>query len=391
MHVLKYGRDLMAILILLLLLAPIFVSSSRAESSANNESPALALVFQDDFAKLEKETGAWLKSYSEGAITGDAFFKLFHSILPTHTGLEYESHFRKWIEKYPQSYAANLLTGMYYLNLAWTRRGSSFANQTTQKQFDDFAKYLLRAEHYLLKSTGQYAKPYPSYCYLIATAKGLSNGKGAEYYSNAVGIDPAAYEARSRILEQFSPKWGGSFALLDEFNAIAKQSLMSDSDKKRIEARVYLLKGERMQSEENYVAAIEFYRKAYYASPGEEFLWTLNRAGTIAQDADLDEQAIALFSEAISAEKNPNTYALTHRGAMYEAKKKNLEKAFSDFKVAAEAGDSWAQNRIGWWYLTGIYVAKDYAAAEQYFLRAAAQGNDTAKENLKMLARLRVQ
>lgn len=391
MHALKYTRNLMAMLILISSTTSIFASSSSAESFANKENPALALVVQDDFAKLEKETGVWLKSYSEGAITGDAFYRLFDSILPAEVGLTYESHFRKWIEKYPQSYAANLVTGRYYLNLAWTRRGTSLANQTTQKQFDDFAKYLPLAELYLLKSTGQYAKPYPSYCYLMATARGMGNDKGAEYYSKAVGIDPVAYKARRNMLERFSPKWGGSFALLDEFNAIAKQSLMSDSDKKRIEAEVFSLKGQQMQFDENYLAAIEFYRKAYYASPGDEFLWALNRAATIAQEAEHDERAIALFSEVISVDKNPNTYALTHRGAIYEEKKKNLDKAFADFKAAAEAGDSWAQNRIGWWYLTGVYVAKDYAVAEQFFLRAAAQGNNTAKENLKMLGRLRTQ
>jgi TPR repeat protein len=57
--------------------------------------------------------------------------------------------------------------------------------------------------------------------------------------------------------------------------------------------------------------------------------------------------------------------------------------------ASAEAGDSWAQNRVGWWYMTGNGVEKNYDLAEVYFYKAAAKGNASAKSNLKSLELLR--
>jgi TPR repeat protein len=114
-------------------------------------------------------------------------------------------------------------------------------------------------------------------------------------------------------------------------------------------------------------------------------LWRLIEAGRIAWRADYVDQAIALYGEVIEIDAS-NTEARRSRGELLEEKKKDLKAALSDYKVAAENGNGWTLNRIGWWYMTGNGVPKDFDAAKGYFEKAAATGNETAKANLKDLA-----
>ena len=105
-------------------------------------------------------------------------------------------------------------------------------------------------------------------------------------------------------------------------------------------------------------------------------------------DGGFKDLALSRFNELIKAHpKYERGY--TQRGFLYETNYKNDEKAFEDYLVAADLGSSWAQNRIGWWYMAGKYVALDYDKAELWLNRAAAQKNQTAIENLRNLEKLR--
>ena len=57
--------------------------------------------------------------------------------------------------------------------------------------------------------------------------------------------------------------------------------------------------------------------------------------------------------------------------------------AISLYRQAAEQGDAWSQFRLGRCYAYGDGVTKDYTQAEQWYRKAAEQGNKNAKNNLK--------
>jgi len=63
----------------------------------------------------------------------------------------------------------------------------------------------------------------------------------------------------------------------------------------------------------------------------------------------------------------------------------NYEKAFREWRPAAEAGDAWAQNDLGWLYEHGEGVAQDYAEAAKWYRLAAEQGDAYAQNNLGWL------
>ena len=57
----------------------------------------------------------------------------------------------------------------------------------------------------------------------------------------------------------------------------------------------------------------------------------------------------------------------------------------SDYFQAAEQGDAEAQFSLGYCYENGLGVTKSIVNAKKWYKKAAAQGDDNAKEALKKL------
>jgi len=58
---------------------------------------------------------------------------------------------------------------------------------------------------------------------------------------------------------------------------------------------------------------------------------------------------------------------------------KGLELDISSLKLQARAGDAKAQYKLGWSYMTGSGVAKDYEKALNWYNNAAKQGSADAE------------
>ena len=79
-----------------------------------------------------------------------------------------------------------------------------------------------------------------------------------------------------------------------------------------------------------------------------------------------EKKAIAYFKKAI---KEDYVYAHNNIGKIYE-KRANLKEAYEHYIVSANLEESWASNKIGKWYLDGIYVEKNQKKAYEYFNKA---------------------
>jgi Sel1 repeat len=112
----------------------------------------------------------------------------------------------------------------------------------------------------------------------------------------------------------------------------------------------------------------------------------LVRRGVKKNELGDKDGAIADYTDAIEFANAPADvvgHALCQRGYLFETHRKDDARAMQDYLAAAERGNSWAQNKVGWWYLTGTELTKNVERAEHYFRLAAAQGNDEATQNLK--------
>ncbi len=115
-----------------------------------------------------------------------------------------------WVKKYPSSYQAFLVRGIYNENLAWKRRGTKYAKDTTKEQFDGFDFFLQKSIEDLKLSVKLKPDLGPAYWYLVETHMGLG-GKDkeiAEYYKAGIDIDPASYHIRFILYSCLKTKMG---------------------------------------------------------------------------------------------------------------------------------------------------------------------------------------
>ena len=75
----------------------------------------------------------------------------------------------------------------------------------------------------------------------------------------------------------------------------------------------------------------------------------------------------------------------TNSGGYFGSGTQSPEEKFAEVKQKAESGSSKDQLSLGRMYHNGVGVAKDDAKAEEWWKKAAAQGNEMAKEALKNL------
>lgn len=387
MRIIKGFMGVLALLSAGLSAAEVASSEPGQASVLAEAGPALDVstkLAAEKYAELEKDFAPVLNAYLAGSATEDNLAPKFAAPAGT-PGLE--SRLDGWVKAYPASYSARLSRGLYRVADAWRSRGDKFSDRTTDAQLKGFTDGLNQAAADLNASIKLYAKPVWSYTALIQISRGLGGKRddARQLLDKVLTIDPQAYGPRMEYQIMLTPKWGGSVDLMEGFARECRQSAMSKQNKDRIEAWHHAYLGEDALMERDYRRASDEYLKAYDAGHEPRRLF---QSGQAAMDGSLVNLAFQRFDALVKVHPQ-YPFGYNKRGWLYESQFKSDEKAFKDYLASAELGNSYAQNRVGWWYMTGRSVPKNYDQAELYFRRAAAQNNDTAVANLKSLKALR--
>lgn len=352
------------------------------EGDTRLDTEAYYLLFNRDYKTLEQRFNSYLDAYAVGKITAEEISVRFDRFRRT-PGLE--AQFNEWINAYPKSYSARLARGIYHVANAWVLRGGKFASETSDDQLQRFKDELKNAQSDIEASLGLFSRPIESYRYLIRISKGLSLGKEREFLDEALKIDPKAFYPRSEYLNAITPKWGGNNDLMAEFIRASKMTQLNAKLMSRLESEYYSYLADQAQFDKDFKMASAYYLKSHmvYSNPS-----ILHKSGKAANDGGFKDIAFSLFDELVTKHAKYQ-FGFTERGYLYESYFKDYDKAIKDYLVASDLGNSWAQNRLGWFYMTGTHVKIDLVKAEQYLIMAARQNNKTASENLVILNNLK--
>jgi tetratricopeptide (TPR) repeat protein len=135
---------------------------------------------------------------------------------------------RMWTDQYPQSFFAQLTAGLFYQQQAGNARGSQTISKTSGNQLSEMSKRDEKAIAYLKKAMqlDPHSALPQSILLGIAAREGQAAGKTAEEWLQAANqADPKNLAARIQATNFLSPRWGGSFELLDQMVQQAKKSL----------------------------------------------------------------------------------------------------------------------------------------------------------------------
>jgi len=352
--------------------------AGQSKKHSKNSNDTYEMLVNKRYEQLEQKYNIYLQSYLNKMITAEELgweFDDFHKIQGV------EILFDEWVSAYPTSYSARLARSIYLLDDGFSRRGGKFANETTDKQHQEFKGQLEKARLDLVQSLKLFSRPIVSYTVLIRISYCLSLGRERAFLGAALAIDSKAFQPRAEYLYSLTPKWGGNPLLMKKFIDESKISALDRIWMDKLEGHYFQYLAEQATYDKDYRNASYYYLKSFNLNNKPEILL---ESGKVAEDGNLKDLALSRYEELVK--KYPNyVYGLTYRGHIYEVHLKDYDKALKDYISAADLGDSWAQNKVGLWYMTGDHVSADLQVSTKYFSMAAKQNNRHAIKNLKSL------
>lgn len=156
------------------------------------------------------------------------------------TGLSIERLIEEWVTTTPDDYQPYLARAMYNRSKGWDARGGKWASETEKKRFDEMNAYFKRASDDLAVVLEKNKQVIVSYYALINMMRTTADNKGIlQVLQAAIAVNPNTYYVRRMAMYSLTPRWGGSFELMQAIAAEAKQHSTNNPHLKQLEGQVY--------------------------------------------------------------------------------------------------------------------------------------------------------
>ncbi len=147
-----------------------------------------------------------------------------------HQASRSENIVRMWIDQRPTSFFAQLFAGMFYEDKAQSARGHGYAASVRPEQLQSMKKYSEQANAHLQKAISLDPKSALPHAFLIVLSgrgEPVGGRTALQWQEAANQVDPKNMAARIQSMNYLSPRWSGSFEILDKVAADADKSLSS--------------------------------------------------------------------------------------------------------------------------------------------------------------------
>lgn len=346
---------------------------------------ARALVCEGDVARLESYFQQRHREYEAGVIDGGQLLWSYDQLWQPFPYAKLE----EWLKRYPDSYPAHLALSEALIHRAHRVNGSGAPWYMTPQKL--FATYSLRrqADSYLHRSLALNRKPYLSYYYLIradrlthpASSRSVSvvpRPAAKEYLEKAAQLDGPAFVARAAYMISLQPVWGGNAKAMRRHYEDSLNVGLTDGQLARFRAMVLFEESRLMDVDKQAEARLKLAVEANTLDEDGRYLrdiiWLKVRAKRWADAMpDLDR----------AMELDPrDEWARRYRGTALFALNRHAE-AYKEFRICADKGDAFSQNKVGWYLTMGVGVPQNKHEGAQWFAKAAAGGDKDGINNLK--------
>jgi hypothetical protein len=332
----------------------------------------------------------------------------------------------QWKKEIPNSFSAALSSGVYYVQLAHAKRGTEFATSTSREQivamhqeldkavseFNNAMRInpnsalpvagLISASKLAGKSQHRLSLLLDRAIIEFSDAKRINQNSTlpvaalnwiaklaakSQHVSSLLlvseQIDPNNLSARLEAIKAFNPKWGGSAELLTTAVNRAQLHQIKQPQLNFLQYSAYMeLANYYDFSSKEKTRAIEYYRLASELCESAAPWRGIADAAFVLQDWEVRKTA---STKVIFYYPNSGI-DIFNRGWAHE-QLGQFQQAIKDYEAAAERGNDWAQNNLGWMLFEGKHANQDLQRAKLLFAASAAQGNSKAKWNLESVNR----
>jgi tetratricopeptide (TPR) repeat protein len=356
------------------------------EETAPLRKELLSLLRDKKYAALDDMLNDRHARMLKGEFTDQSLVRLTNFIDTADTALE--PLLNEWVRTSQGGFMALLVRGKYHTATAWKKRGTEFADKTSNDQLEAMAESFKKAFADLVDSKQKQPRSILPYPELMQIASAM--GQGGEVYDilmRANEVAPHNYAARRMAVVRFSPKWGGSFEEMDKVVTQSKTSRLPAIYQKCLEYSVLMEKASHFKVvEKRPIEALPYYTQAAQLCDSHTAWAEVSSIQYAREDWPAVEAAMNQYMRL-----RPDTAWGFNRRAWALEKQGRVKDAVPDYERSAELGNDYAQNKMGYFYLTGNPVSKDLVKAKALFEKANAQGNKNAKAQLEYMARLPAQ
>lgn len=291
-----------------------------------------------------------------------------------------------WVAKFSNSYVAHLARGIYYARVGGDRRGVKSIDETPSENLLAADTAYDRAMTELTISIRLDPRPLFSYVNFILLARDRGDlSEKRRWLDKADSIDPGNYVARAMYMSAIETRWGGSQEMMQAFLEECRAAKLSDRNMQLLESVVFEDRGWIHQFvDHDYAAAEADYRKSG-ALGGDKQLANLS---AVLFEQGKYREALEPLNEELQARPNDPEILTSRSEAYFEIGM--AHEGIADLRVAADGGNSYAQNDLGRYYVIGIpgILAADPRMGLEWFKKSAAQGNPEGQQNLERALRL---
>lgn len=336
------------------------------------------LIQTKNFKGLEDALEDRLRRYEAGQYSDLAIFLLIDGAVSS-ADASFDPILKQWIAERPRHLMARIVRANYHIGVAYKKRGSAVANQTSSEQFAAMGAEFAKAFTDLKVALEIRPNSPLAIAGLIQIARATGGRPAAlGWIEEAERRDPANLSARWVAIRALDQRWGGHPEDIDLLVERAMKAPLAPARRRALQWKAEMTQGDYFysMSKEN-TKAIVHYRKAASLCASSDALWKLSSAAY-----DLENWAVVIDSVGEFLVLKPDAQRAYARRGWAKESLNRLPDAIPDYEKAAALGDEWAQNKLGYLLMTGNGVNKDIPRARKLFEAAAAQGNQHAPANL---------
>lgn len=370
-----------------------------------------------DWATLDRLGNEVVRAYERNA-NAFAPYRTFFHVLPRDTGPGVLEGYKRWVQRYPESYAAVYSRARYLGYLAMDARGGDLVRNTPPEKLEKMSAMFDRARDDALRSLKLSTRPSLSYLQLIRAARyNGSHDEARRYYLASTAADGDLLLVADEYLVACQPRWGGSFEELEALPRTAKSKGMSSTKVTELThlalllaSKDYHLRGNAKRAEStlselinanppDHIMGRAYLEAAYRAGEREDVDGILDFGRRIAALPKVRAQELydlglllkrrkriaeaeALFKKAVDRDPDHVAALSSLGGIARDAGRPQDALAYFDRALRVHPSDRWVLASRGWLKLN---VLKDATGAYPDSLAAARMGEDSAQNQLGFL------
>jgi tetratricopeptide (TPR) repeat protein len=294
---------------------------------------------------LEYQT-AFEQDNEEEANVYDAF-DTFSSAVPL-----YEPILNNWVHLYSNVYPPYAARAKYYVACAWAARGTKWAKETTEEQFQEMRRYYSLALEDIKSALT--LNPKLDICYSMMITMGMCVSderlmKNA--LAEALKYNPYGFHVRDVYLYSLTPRWGGSYQAMEDFCDEAEKYSVYHPQLNSLRSRLFSDKARVFSYEHNYEEAVHYFTKALEYREIAEYY---DERGDCYYHLEDYRRALSDYEDALTSKPNTPEYMQDKANALYHLNRMSDAQELTEKAMRLDPNNKWIQKNKDFYESDGV-------------------------------------